>query len=105
MGAHFAVGVMDYDTIEFCNAHNISLVSFSSLAAGVPMGHPTIAAIAAKHNASNAQIMYRFVSAHGISVLSSFHEREHAMEDMNIFDIDLSSQDMADLKALQTQKR
>merc|ERR1712232_417857 len=105
MGAHFAVGGMDYETIDFCKLHNISLVSFSSLAAFVPMDNPTIGRIAAKHNVSNAQIMYRFVSAHGISVLSSFSKMEHAVEDIGIFDIELSPKDMADIKALQTQKQ
>merc|ERR1712113_434107 len=81
------------------------MVSFSSLAAAVPSNHPTIAAIAAKHNVSTVQVMYRFVSAHGIAVLSSFHKREHAIEDIAIFDFELDSQDMAALKALQTGKR
>jgi len=87
--AHFAVGVMDYETIALCNAHNISLVSFSSLSAGVPMTHSTITKIATKHNVSNAQIMLRFVSAHNISILSSFHKNSYAKEDMDIFAIDL----------------
>ena len=36
------------------------------------MDDPTVSKIAAKHNVSGAAVMYRFVSMHGISVLSSW---------------------------------
>merc|ERR1719498_1032424 len=49
--------------------------------------------------------MYRFVSMHGIAVLASFGELDHAKEDMAIFDIQLDEKDMADIKALQTSKQ
>jgi len=69
------------------------------------MSDPTVAAVAKKHNVSSAQVMYRFVSAHGISVLSSFGTEEHAVEDMGIFDINLDEEDMANLRSLQKGKR
>ena len=103
--AHFAVGVMDWETIALCREHNISLVSFSSLSAGVPISHPTVGAVAARHNATNGQVMLRYVSQHGISVLSSFTNPKYLDEDIGMFEISLSDQDMAELDALQTGKR
>lgn len=96
---------MDTETIAYCNAHNISLVSFSTLSAGVPMDNPTLSAVAGRHNVSNAAVMLRFVSAHGISILSSISSPEYTAEDIGIFDFELTSADMAELAALQTEKR
>lgn len=104
--AHFAIGVMDYDTIKFAKEHNIQLISFSSLSAGVPMTNPVITAVATRHNVSNAAVMLKYVSVHGISVLSSMPANpEYAEEDIGIFDFDLTAADMKDLDSLQTGKR
>jgi len=103
--AHFAVGAMDFETIAFAKANNIQLISFSSLSAAVPMGNPVVAAVASRHNVSAAAVMLKYVSAHGIAVLSSFSKPEYAVEDIRIFDFELSDQDMQQLDALQTGKR
>ena len=103
--AHFAVGVMDYDVISYCAANNITLVSFSSLSAGVSFDDATLRNVAAKHNATAAQVMLRFVSQHNISVLSSISEPQFVFDDLHIFDFELSDEDMATLKALQKGKR
>eukprot|EP00947_MAST-08B_sp_MAST-8B-sp1_P001425 g1425.t1 len=104
--AHFAVGIMDHDTIALAKAHGIALVSFSSLAAGVPTDHPVVAGVAQKHNVSGAQVMYKYVSAHGIAVLSSMSSNPaYVAEDLGIFDFDLDALDMRALDALQTSKR
>lgn len=105
--AHFAVGVMDWDTISFARSHQIQLVSFSSLAAAVPMDHPTLAAIADRLNVSTATIMYKYVSAHGIAVLSSMSDAhpEYAAQDAAIFGLELTSADAAALDALQAGRK
>ena len=59
--AHFAVGDMDYEAIEFCKQHNIALVAYSTLSGSVPMSHPTLARIGTSHNVSAAQVMMRSV--------------------------------------------
>ena len=103
--AHFAVGVMDYEMVAYANEHDIALVSFSSLAAGVPLSHPTVQRIAARHGASAAQVMYAFVAAHNISVLSGISKPEFVAEDLHIFDVHLSPAELQELAALQTGKR
>ena len=96
---------MDFETIAFAKKHNIQLISFSSLSAGVPMSNAVVGAVAARHNVSNAAVMLKYVSAHGISVLSSFSSTEYAVEDIGIFDFELTAADMSALDALQTGKR
>ena len=103
--AHFALGMMDFETIAFAKANNIQLVSFSSLSAAVPMDHPVVAAVANRHNVSAAVVMLKYVSTHGIAVLSSFSKLQHGVEDMGIFDFELSTEDLQQLNALQTGKR
>ena len=101
--AHFAVGVMDWETIAFARKHQIQLVSFSSLAAAVPMDHPTVAAIARRLNVSAATVLYKYVSAHGIAVLSSMSDAhpEYAAQDAAIFGLELTGADASALDALQ----
>ena len=74
---HFAVGVIDYDTIAVAKQHNITLVSFSSLAAGVPGDHPTITAVASRHNVSNAAVMLKYGTFDIVdhSLVSRLHAR------------------------------
>ena len=78
--AHFAVGMMDFETISFAKANNIQLISFSSLSAAVPENHPVITAVASRHNVSTAVIMLKYVSAHGIAVLSAMSKLAYGVE-------------------------
>lgn len=103
--AHFALGMMDFETMAFAKAHNIQLISFSSLSAAVPMDHPLVTAVATSHNVSSAAIMLKYVSTYGIAVLSSMSKLEYGMEDIGIFDFELSAEEMRQLDALQTGKR
>jgi len=103
--AHFAVGEMDYETIAFCNLHNISLIAYSTLSGSVPMTHPTLVKIAAKHGVSSAVVMMRFVSAHGISVLSSSGKEVEMKEDVAMFDLNLSENEIIEIAAIQDGKK
>jgi diketogulonate reductase-like aldo/keto reductase len=69
--------VIDYDTIAVAKQHNITLVSFSSLAAGVPGDHPTITAVASRHNVSNAAVMLKYGTFDIVdhSLVSRLHAR------------------------------
>ena len=69
------------------------------------MDHPVVAAVANHHNVSAAVVMLKYVSTHGIVVISSFNKLQHGVEDMGIFDFELSTEDFQQLSALQTGKR
>lgn len=66
---------IDRATIAWCKSHGVALESYSVLHATVPMSHPTITAVAARHNVSNAQVMIKYVSQLGISVVSASHTK------------------------------
>lgn len=99
---HFAVGEMDDAVIEFCAQHNISLESYGTLHGGNVTGnHPTVRAVAAKYNVSAAVVMMKFVSAHGISIVTASNSAQYDEEDAAMFDFELTEQDMKELAALQ----
>ena len=108
--AHFGVGMMDFDTLSFANQHNIHPVSFSSLSESstdLSGLRTTVAAIAAAHNVTTAQVLYRYVSSKNITVLSTYEpqHQDWAEEDVAIFQLVLSSTELDTLDKLTEGKR
>jgi len=98
---------MDFAVIEYANKHDIHPVSFSSLSESstdLPGLKPAVAKIAAARNLTSEQVMYCYVSAHNITVLSSFDPQhlDWAKQDIAIFDpaSSLSPGEIASLDAL-----
>ena len=103
--AHFGVGIMDIETLEYCNAHGIHPVSFSSLSESSTdlIGlKPAVAKVAAAHKISTAEAMYAYVHQKNITVLSSFDPAhpDWVKEDLNIFEVKLTAEEMTSLDKL-----
>ncbi|MEZ0396678.1 MAG: aldo/keto reductase [Anaerolineales bacterium] len=62
----------------------------------------TLLSIAAKHKKSVAQVILRWVIQRGIIALAKTTRRERMLENINIFDFELSAEDMAAIAALDT---
>jgi len=62
---------------------------------------PTVSAVAAAHNRSNAQIGLRWVAQHGIPLVTRSSSAEHIDQDFEIYDFELTSEEMDRLSALQ----
>jgi diketogulonate reductase-like aldo/keto reductase len=106
--AHFGVGLMDFEVLDFANQHSIHPVAFSSLSeTSTDLDLSPVAKIAAAHNATTTQIMYSYVATQNITVLSSYDPQhpEWLADDMSIFDIKLSADDMDTLDQLTAGKR
>eukprot|EP00756_Hemistasia_phaeocysticola_P022963 Hpha_TRINITY_DN15865_c4_g3::TRINITY_DN15865_c4_g3_i2::g.188439::m.188439 len=108
--AHFGVGLMDYEVIQYARTHHIQPVAFSSssqLNTDLPNLTTTLAAIGAVHNITAHQVMYAYVRAYNITVLSTFdpNHPEWATEDVAIFNITLSTDELRTLDALTLGKR
>ena len=58
--------------------------------------------IAAKHNKSIAQVILRWVVQRGIIALAKSTRKERMIENINVFDFELSAEDMAAIATLDT---
>lgn len=88
----------------FCARHDIQVVAYSSL--GQSKGNdilfqlPTIADIAASTGRTPAQILLRYATQQGISVIPKGSSREHLFENISSLDFDLTAADIARLEAI-----
>jgi diketogulonate reductase-like aldo/keto reductase len=108
--AHFGVGMMDFEVLEYANVNNIHPVSFSSLSdsnTDLPTLPLAVTKVATSHNISSTQAMYAYISMRNITVLSSYDPShpEWLADDLGIFDIKLSKEEMADLDRVTPGKR
>ena len=66
---------------------------------------PTIAGIAAAHSKSSAQIILRWHLQAGNIAIPGSHNEKHIQENFEIFDFDLSDEEMAQITALDKNER
>ncbi|PYP08799.1 MAG: 2,5-diketo-D-gluconic acid reductase [Gemmatimonadetes bacterium] len=64
--------------------------------------NPTLRAVATKHTKSIAQVILRWVSQRGIVVLSKSVRKERMVENFNVLDFELSTDDIAAIATLDT---
>ena len=61
---------------------------------------PAVLALAKKYNKTPAQILLRFLTRKGISVIPRSSQPEHIRENLDLFDFSLSAEEMTQLSAL-----
>ena len=106
--------LQQWDTKELCDENGIYLTAFFPLGGAVgarginipgPMDDPVIKRIAENHHKTPAQIMIRWAVQRGtICIPKSVHE-ERIKENCNIFDFELSEEEMSEMKALDKRVR
>ena len=88
----------------FCAQHDIQVVAYSSLGQSkgkeVLFQHPTIVDIAASSGRTPAQILLRYATQQGISVIPKASSREHLLENYTSLDFDLTADDLARLEGI-----
>ena len=92
--------VFDPELYEYCGEHGIRLEAWSPLTRGRQFDHPTIAAVAAAHHRTPAQVLIRWGLEHGIVEIPKSVHRERIRENAGVFDFRLSADEMASLDAL-----
>ncbi len=88
------------DLRAYCQGKRIQLEAYSPLAQGQRFGHPVLAAIAARHGKSEAQILIRWALEHEIVVIPKSTNPKRIRENAQVFDFALAPDDMAKLDAL-----
>ncbi len=87
---------------EFLKQNDVQMEAWSPLAQG-RNGHftnQTLAEIGQKYNKNNAQVSLRWNYQRGIVTIPRTSQKEHMMENLNIFDFELDASDMETISKL-----
>lgn len=90
---------------SFCNQHQIKVEAWSPLARGRIFDHPTLKSLGEKYGKSPAQIILRWHLQNDVIVIPKSVHPERLKENADIFDFELTSEDMAAINALNENKR
>ncbi len=86
--------------LEACREREIVLESYSTLGTGRHLRDRTAARIAERLGRTPAQVLLRWCVQHGLPVIPKSTHRERIEENAQIFDFELSDEDMTELDAL-----
>lgn len=92
------------ETYKFLQANNVQHESWAPFAEGknnIFQNH-ILVSIAQKYNKSVAQVILRWLTQRGIVVIPKSTKRERMVENFNVFDFELSNEDMGSIASLDT---
>ncbi len=84
----------------FCRARGIRIEGYSPLTRGGMFGDKTIRSLAKSNGKTPAQVMIRWALQREIVTIPKSVRKEHILENADVFDFELSAEDMAALDAL-----
>jgi diketogulonate reductase-like aldo/keto reductase len=91
----------DRDVRQFCRERQIVYQGFSLLTANVEvLRHPAVKGIAARLNATAAQVVFRFAQAVGMLPLTGTSDAGHMQQDLASSALDLSPEDVRQIESL-----
>ena len=91
----------DWEVRQFCAARDIVYQGFSLLTANVDaLRHPLIGGIAARHQATLAQVVFRFAQAIGILPLTGTSDAAHMQQDLASHGLSLSPDEIAAIESV-----
>jgi 2,5-diketo-D-gluconate reductase A len=93
------------DVRAFCAEHQIAIEAWSPIAQGEVLGDPEIATIAERTGKSPAQVVLRWHIERGDIVFPKSVTPARIRENIDIFDFELSAQDMETVSALNKDRR
>ena len=85
------------ELITYCRENDIVLEAYSPLAHGKELGNETVQRLATKYGKSYAQIMLRWCIEEGLVVLPKSVTPSRIQENIDIFNFELTSDDLQDL--------
>lgn len=86
--------VEEKDLIEFCKSNNIQVEAYSPLTHGKRLNNPILEKIGDNYNKSTAQVLIRWSLQHGFITIPKSGDETHIRENANVFDFELSEDDM-----------
>ncbi len=88
------------DLLEFCREKGIQLEGYSPLGRGNKVKDPKIASTAEKYSKTPAQILIRWSLQHKVIVIPKSSDKNRIKENADIFDFEISGDDMEYLDSL-----
>lgn len=82
------------DLQKHCKFRGIALESYSPLTKGYKLNDSILTGIAEKYNKSTSQILIRWCLQKGVICIPKSSKREHIKENADVFDFEISIQDM-----------
>lgn len=92
-------------TLVYDNEHSILTQAWSPLARGKILDEQSLTDLANKHGKSVAQIVLRWHIQRGVAVIPKSNSKDRIIENMNVFDFELSADEVAAITALNTNFR
>jgi 2,5-diketo-D-gluconate reductase A len=86
--------------LEYDTSHKIVTQAWSPLARGKILEEEMLATLGAKHGKSVAQVVLRWHIQRGVAVIPKSNSKDRITENINVFDFELSDQEMAAISAL-----
>jgi len=93
------------ELLEFCKAEGIQMEAWSPLKQGELLSKPIIVEIAEKHKKSPAQVILRWDLQNEVVTIPKSVKEHRIIENADIFDFELSAQDMDRLNSLNKNER
>src|SRR5207253_11466505 len=88
------------ELLKYCQKQGIQVEAYSPLARGERLKHPRIGSLAEKYSETPAQLMIRWGIQHGLVVIPKSTREERMRENGQVFDFDISDDDMRTLDSL-----
>ena len=86
--------------VEGCRERDVAVTAYSSLGTGQHLDDPTVAAVAARNGRTPAQVLLRWCLQRDTLIIPKSTHRERIEENAAVLDFELSSEDLAELDAL-----
>ena len=88
------------DLLDFCRTNGIQIEAYAPLTRRQKLKHPTIASLASEYGKTAAQIMIRWPLQHDVVVIPKSADQRRIYENADVFDFEISSEDLALLDSL-----
>ena len=86
---------IEYDLLPTLQEHDIPVMAYSPIEQGRLLRHPTVIAIASRHDATPAQVALAWLMTRdGVNAIPRAGTREHVLEDRAAVDLRLTEQDL-----------
>lgn len=96
---------VQHELLAYCRNHDIRVEAWSPLMHGQVVTEPTVTKLAEEYSRTPAQIVLRWDLQHGVVTIPKSGSPERIAENAQIFDFELSQDDMEELDALDEGRR